>query len=289
MTGWSRHPQMALMYGNSHCNIAATWASNGTQGCFSTRDPLLAHPITANLGDSGDYSLVLMDLFGAEITEAPLNKRGWVVQERCLSPRQLMFAKNQVYWECAELVASEQCPGGIYADEALRSRLEQTNNTPRLNFGDEFQNRRAWCRLVESYSACRLTRSSDKMIALASLAREMGENISDIYLAGHWKRDLLHQLLWDTAGKFPMGGSDEYHAPSWSWAGHEGSVVADPGYGNLKDPPTILTDILDVHIESKDPLSRHSFMSGVLRARGVTASTGRLLLTKNVDVNMQLD
>lgn len=42
-------------------------------------------------------------------------KRGWVMQERLLSPRTLYFT-DQVMWECTELIANETFPGGVPED-----------------------------------------------------------------------------------------------------------------------------------------------------------------------------
>jgi len=38
--------------------------------------------------------------------------RTWVFQERLLSSRTVFFARNQLFWECGELYASEVFPRG---------------------------------------------------------------------------------------------------------------------------------------------------------------------------------
>jgi len=47
------------------------------------------------------------------IDNAPVNKRGWVLQERLMAPRVLHFCSNQVAWECAEFDAAEGHPQGM--------------------------------------------------------------------------------------------------------------------------------------------------------------------------------
>lgn len=99
---------MGEVYRHSTCNIAATAAFDGRDGCFSTRDPLMARPciVKGRVGPNrGTQAIVTQYMWEDSITNAPLNRRAWVLQERMLSPRILHFAKNQVFWTCAELVS----------------------------------------------------------------------------------------------------------------------------------------------------------------------------------------
>jgi hypothetical protein len=42
------------------------------------------------------------------IDKAPVNRRGWVLQERLMAPRVLHFCHDQVAWECSEFVSNFQ-------------------------------------------------------------------------------------------------------------------------------------------------------------------------------------
>jgi hypothetical protein len=46
------------------------------------------------------------------VGQAPLNTRGWVMQERLLSRRILHFGSDMIYWECCIRSASELRPHG---------------------------------------------------------------------------------------------------------------------------------------------------------------------------------
>ena len=120
---------MGQIYSNADCNIAATWASDSSDGCFNKRDPFTITPTTIELNienrQSKEYQISDLRIYNGEITEAPLNKRGWVVQERYLARKQLSFAKTQAYWECPELIASEQFPIGL--PEYLRNAKTTSN------------------------------------------------------------------------------------------------------------------------------------------------------------------
>lgn len=278
---------MGSIYGNACCNIAATWASDSDQGCFNKRDPCIVTPSTIVLNHELGFSMVYQisrgSMYDEDITNAALNSRGWVVQERCLAQKQLSFTKYQVYWECPELIASEQFPNGLPTqlwtqhDYAL---LQPPTGKPRLNFDHEDELRLAWCSLVEIYSTCELTRPSDKMIALAGLADELRNRTGDIYLAGLWKTDLQKQLCWRYSVWFD-GSSNRsrtlcYNAPTWSWASFDGPVKMDFRYRMPELKEAYFIDILNVWVNSEGPSKLHSFVSSELQMRAI-AMWGRVI------------
>jgi hypothetical protein len=105
---------MGLVYSNSTCNLAATAAEDSSTGCFFERNPLLAQPCRVKIdsfpglvSDSGEYDLVPKALFNNSIELQPLNRRGWVLQEQFLSPRIIHCGRNQLFWECQEMVSMQ--------------------------------------------------------------------------------------------------------------------------------------------------------------------------------------
>ena len=143
---WARESSMmGSVYQNANCNIAATAASNGTLGCFQTRDPLLAQPCRVRFDKElkkfglkkGIYDFVLRTLWEHGLSEAPLLKRAWVVQERVLARRVLHFARNQLFWECSELVSIILYPSGASCAHAVDRMLvkctRQALHLPSLN------------------------------------------------------------------------------------------------------------------------------------------------------------
>ncbi|PMD47780.1 HET-domain-containing protein, partial [Hyaloscypha variabilis F] len=222
--------KMGAIYSNAHCNIAATWASDGGDGCFNKRDPFTVTPTTIGLSLAGEPSREFQIsghyTYDEDINNAPLNRRAWVVQERYLAQRQLSFAKNQVYWECREVTASEQFPVSL----PQKNEIGPPKAKPSLYFDSVQEFRHGWCSLVETYSDCHLTRPSDKTIALAGLVSHFRDITGDTYLAGLWKTDLREQLCWRYAF-YPYYSDDRqrnrsrtlsYYAPTWSWASFNG-------------------------------------------------------------------
>ncbi|KAK3988701.1 heterokaryon incompatibility protein-domain-containing protein [Cladorrhinum sp. PSN332] len=274
-------PQMALIYGAARCNIAATWAVDGTKGCFNVRDPFTVENTTMTFGGNR-YHITPSSLYDEDFLYSPLNSRGWVVQERCLSTRQLSFTRKQAYWECAELFASEQFPNGFpeaaWRDSESR-RLPRVYSPsaslkPRLNYSFEDDNRQSWASLVEHFSECQFMHASDKMIAFASLAASRRRQTGDTYLAGLWRQDLDKQLLWrpvnleaDPNHRSLRRRSSLYQAPSWSWAAIDGSINVERQYssfgsGNPLTRHISIVDIISATVKSDDPDTLHSFTSG---------------------------
>jgi len=129
---------MGAVYQHGAFNIAATGFGNRPEASneaeravsrlFTFRRPSFQVPMGLRIKDQVDgnpydgdgnltlrndeYALFDADMLGNGIERAPLNTRGWVVQERALSPRTLHFGRDQIFWECGELRASEVFPLG---------------------------------------------------------------------------------------------------------------------------------------------------------------------------------
>ena len=82
--------KMQDYYGNSYCNISATGALNHTGNLFNYRDPKTILPIEVipppEDMSSQKYYAVLEDMVKRNISNASINHRAWVIQERVLSP-----------------------------------------------------------------------------------------------------------------------------------------------------------------------------------------------------------
>ncbi|KAK0627868.1 heterokaryon incompatibility protein-domain-containing protein, partial [Immersiella caudata] len=223
--------EMGRVYQHTSCNIAAAWAKEGSQGCFSARDPAAAiEPIRTSISieAGGEVRLLAFDMIQrwkwlSSVVDSPLNQRGWVLQERYMSPRQLTFARDEVFWECRQLAASESHPGGLPPVLFLPEGTDvPLSSKPRLECVDELTLRRNWMELVEKYTASKLTVHTDKLIALAGLAGEARMMFGgDEYLAGMWRRDLHKQLVWYASlstSSQPRAEKAAYLAPSWCWS-----------------------------------------------------------------------
>ena len=241
---WAREStKMAEIYEGAYVTIAATAASDGSQGCFNISGEAGMRPRTFHLphaegsGPSStihtrerlehwfDNSRLDMDGFRSETFGLedvfPLLTRAWVFQERLLSPRMLHFTRDELVWECAEETAC-QCSGRAEPVEfwsslpkSIHSAALQGTVTGPTNLGTR------WRLLVEGYSALRLTKDGDRLPALAGLAEQMGRyRPGTRYLSGLWEDDLFCDMSWVARGgdATTLDVSRKHRAPSWSWA-----------------------------------------------------------------------
>jgi hypothetical protein len=105
---------------------------------------------------SGDYIIYSDDMFGT-IYRTALMRRGWVLQERMLSPRSVYFG-DIFTWECTELLATEVFPGGVPHNESLRWGFNRPLRLQAMLQTDVTQEStyRRWLDIAMSYSECRL-------------------------------------------------------------------------------------------------------------------------------------
>ncbi|OCK73507.1 HET-domain-containing protein, partial [Lepidopterella palustris CBS 459.81] len=107
--------RMGAVYINSYCNIAASVAVDSLGTLFFERDATDIRPleITLEWYSKGQLPFFLFeDCPKDTFRNHPLNTRGWILQEQLLAPRALVFAKDQIRWECRSKEACETSPGG---------------------------------------------------------------------------------------------------------------------------------------------------------------------------------
>jgi hypothetical protein len=217
--------QMAGIYQNAYLTIAATKSSGGDGGCFA-RD--LETQVTGVHPDGRPFRASCFrsvfhwvpELGGVDTTTFPLLNRGWVYQERILSPRMLHFGSQELLWECMEMSVCE-C-GGFQLGERPYSKhsysIQQSAKATNSDLGG------MWRRQVYEYSLLSLTYPSDKLPAFSGLAqREKLLRPQVPYLAGLWFDTLIRDLMWfSTFTSRPKMTTKR--APSWSWASLDGRI-----------------------------------------------------------------
>ena len=255
--------KMGSYYSNSLFTIAAVSGHDAKAGCFMPYKPQTLAPCAIAIGFpvSEDYpentSGRLFGFIRPNLSWDPVQQtdgfhrpilwqRAWVLQERLLSPRLLLFSEMQMSWYCRSEEASERVPEGTsrftdlkHGEKVLRSAIlgltrlvdsptnTQSAKTVRLldaNIGissneDPTDLYNAWYDLVMLYGKCDLSVKSDIFPAISGIAQAIGKATGDEYYAGHWKNDLHRGLLWTAPDStVSRGHLIEYRAPSWSWA-----------------------------------------------------------------------
>jgi hypothetical protein len=251
---WAKEAsRMSQVYRNAYVTIAATASSSGNEGLYrpfyeynfrgylDSNEPceyLIAEHIAHMSSGPSMQAMVPEDSdFNEKLVTLPLTSRGWILQERLLSPRMLHFGSHELALECT---TATECECGIYTmTEGSRNLTEiksyihapatfRNSETGSITFGT------LWQDLVQMYSHLNLTKSSDKLVACGGLARSL-QPLDDRYLAGLWESCLLEQLHW-TVDK-ESRTRPVWRAPSWSWA-------------SVDDPVSFLTQVHFCEIET---------------------------------------
>lgn len=263
--------KMGAIYSLAHVTIAADSGRDCNSGCFnnqSTSQELSFENVPFELNTAmnngresrmfmWDPSRGLQKHTPPEIDGSPLAERGWVCQERILSPRILHYTSTQLFWECRQTLLAEDnlSPWSIWSNQSetvcgLARNLYGTTSDPagRSNL------LRIWYNQVvsQSYSRRKLTLPEDKLIALGGIARAFGRHFRTTYLAGLWVNDLAWGLSWRRRG--PIKRPKQYRAPSFSWAAIDAPV--EWPIAPLKQVSCVTMSELDIRHVSKDMYGR---------------------------------
>lgn len=167
--------------------------------------------------------------------------RGWVFQERVLSPRLLYFGARMIHFQHGNLVVSEDGSSMHWDFFGLSSFMSDCFSTNLLRQLETIQRQGPfitdfWYRLVSIISRLHFTDPRDIFPAVAGVVRKMRGFTKYRYLAGLWEEDLCCGLLWTPylqVFKGPQSErapiclrhllrriqrSENWIAPSWSWA-----------------------------------------------------------------------
>lgn len=262
---------MHKVYSYSFCNISAAAAADSSEGLFFSRDPRLSSTSDVNVCVRGvegfglgveyiDCNITNLAFWINNVSQCPLNRRGWVLQERLLAPRVLHFGRDQLFWECRETDAAESYPERLPSILNASSYLGFKNLNPakydaemkslmRADHDPRFSYYRLWGNVIKAYSQMKLTKSSDKLIALSGIAKKFSALLNDTYIAGMWQKYLASELLWYVEGAKQSDGTPSvrprpYRAPSFSWTSIDARVT--PGHSTDEG---LLFDVVDVQME----------------------------------------
>ena len=234
---------MCDVYRGSTINIAASASVDCNGGLFRQRNALSVTPCTmdvsykpeagARLGEGGPYALLCEIACDRDpLVDEPLSRRAWTVQERILAPRTVYFTARKIYFVCCKKITSDVDPCSFIGYNGFNEELVNTwtINRPRMAPHAsklEFCSRQ-WKRVVQQYTHGQLSLESDKLVAIAGLAKHMQRTwlIPNItYLAGLWSFELLDWLMWRRSRtSTSLARPKAYRAPRWSWASVEGKV-----------------------------------------------------------------
>jgi hypothetical protein len=267
---------MGDVYSNAYLTISAAGSSNSAGGLFFSRPSRsyleidYGHINVARDGTGHPPKILLSPLDTCQNVEHnlainmpydPLSSRGWTFQERVLSPRLVHFAKDQIRFECVQGTVFEEGlrvprrflhikPGGVteHVEAPGRNEVEDLD--------EELVELDRWYQVIYRYTARELTYRSDKLPALSGIAASFAARMSvdgSAYAAGIWRGPhMIRSLCWNVFDREPTN-TDEYVAPSWSWASIDSSVY--PAHFREFNPlARVLECVVDV--DAHNPFGR---------------------------------
>jgi len=136
---------------------------------------------------------------------------------------------------------------------------------------------RLWRDVVKDYSTRSMTNEGDKLSAIAGIVAYFQDVMKDTYLAGLWKKHLLHELCWQVHGaKRPA----KTRAPSWSWMALDGRVAFHTELCEWYSP---MVDVLSCTVTPVSPTAPFSSVTGgVLVLDGPVSSTRPSVFAKKL-------
>ncbi|KAI9648105.1 hypothetical protein NHQ30_002734 [Ciborinia camelliae] len=273
--------RMCDIYANSHCNICATDAKDGSEGIFRDRKPLQVqqgwwNPI--GVGTSQLHCVFNPNFWTYDVSNSALYSRAWACQECLLSKRNLHFGHKQLFWECRQQQASETFPMGfpkIISQSNLKNELLEVINSPQKHQVREvLRTRDVWGKVVRSYTGGDLTYQTDKLVAIAGLAAAVHQSIGGKYLAGIWENHLPSGLVWARATSIKPFNSvlsiaptqpQTFTAPSWSWASLKSEVEIFPIVnGDIEE----LCQILEANVDLASDNPYGQVCGGYIKLKG---------------------
>ena len=266
---WTKEASlMADIYRNCRIRIAANATRDPTQSFYPPK-PIVTSLRLRHLDSK--YSKCFITLpksYSDDVESAYLNTRAWVLQERMLAANTIHFSEDHIYLETIKTIVGEDfIPAGqnVWSAKSCiekfgtgRSRLMQiqpgnsmgNSDVDRIDLSD------AWHRIVELYSDCNMTYSTDKLIAIGGLVRDRQKRgkfpyLHSKYYLGLWESTIHEDLLWithDPHALLPITKVSKKlkyistrNLPSWTWTAYDGPITFMKDSGDLQIPWTMKT------------------------------------------------
>lgn len=235
-------PTMGSVYGQSYLTIAATGATDGSDGCLLGRDDAsvvnaVPIPATKDQPAAPQVGLRKSPFLRRNILEdwqhdaprahhvdhklGPLQDRAWVTQEWALSPRVIHCCYGPLVWVCQETVEAED---------------ETKLDIKTLKLAPTWESE--WEPLIQEYCSRGLTKTGDRLIAMQgifdTIRQRFGkELVHGILTDPGWRNeDMAISLLWARFGRQSKLDRPQelvdMGIPSWSWASTLGKITYGP-------------------------------------------------------------
>jgi hypothetical protein len=241
-------PRMNDIYGGCIINITAAQSLDTTQHFLCDREPLQYMDCELSTVELNGCEASITNRHVCQLTSTRnrpgdynIDSRAWFYQERFLSQRSVYFGTKGIHWECREGMACE-AQGNIRVDGIHYKSCNGEFNDVAWNLKSQFAQvasldhalrspeavtalREAWACILESYVDMKLTRPTDRLLAIAGIASVFEKTFGLQAIFGLWINFLNEDLLWTVNPNTRRYAQPQWQAPSWSWANLEDCSV----------------------------------------------------------------
>lgn len=232
--------RMDSIFAGSTLTLAASSTRTCNDQLYCTRNPLAIFQLSLQCLRIG-YKLVPAICSTPAYPPPPmifgprartLDSRGWVYQERALSPRTVHFTASRLHWECRSCNYCESSPRHATktcrlfeqgsAKQLLGSLIDpiitsHDHTYPREIYqdGEDTEPRMLWAKLCSNYGSTALTHWTDRYRALAGLLRFLESSLDLTLRHGFCAEYGVLGLLWYV--HYPNQTVRDPDVPSWSY------------------------------------------------------------------------
>ncbi|KAK8078886.1 TOL protein [Apiospora phragmitis] len=229
--------RMEDVFSGAYCVLAASRATGMHDGFLDQRRARDFVTFARTPAEKAFFVCEPIDDFSRDMLESPLNRRGWVLQERALARRSVYFTKTQMYFECGEGIRCETLArmqnnlAAFLGDPRFPQKAMEGRRGMKIAY---FQD------LYKQYSRLEFTRMEDRAVAILGLENRLRKAYGTAGGFGVFDDGpdggLFHRsLLWRRGVEqtkpnmrpivFPLerrrGTAD---VPKWSWMAYAGPI-----------------------------------------------------------------
>ena len=260
--------KMCDVYAGSHITISATSSTDSDDGLFRTVPSVSIQPYDSSppvlfIRTHSRHIKYRTNPISEYDNDFPLFTRGWVFQERILSPRVVHFSRYELSFMCSNHFSLCECGTREFF-------FDKRDYDQSLVESDVFKIRSYWHQTVNTYSRLRLSYQSDRLPALAGIARQYGAAHAATlgrYVAGLWEHTLIYDLIWGINEGYLLPRPNTYCGPTWSWASVTGWVQTFSSFRRARND----LEVLDFRVELAGPDEYGPITSAELTVRGYLA------------------
>jgi hypothetical protein len=207
---------MDRLYNSAILTIAASAGDNAWSGLPGALPHSRSSLSPKEVIDGVTFVTASKDYIGA-IGSAAWSKRAWVLQERILSSRLLVFTPRQVFWECKKATWSEELQLESFDPEVqveIDHSLERFKK-PRSDLSPV----QRYAFLLAQYTPRELTNQHDALNAVQGLLNDFRSIYPTGFFWGLPESILDTALLWNFGVYQQAPKPRRAMFPSWCWAG----------------------------------------------------------------------